>query len=253
MNEWFAPILDISHWQGDMDAQKAIAAGAKGVYVKAGGVNKDYGSNYTDEQWDENAGKFPSLIPTGYYWYFHPHWSGTKQAIYFADLLKRCEWKLPPAVDVENNITGVSKAVFQKELKSFLDTLGELLFLANQVIYTRGLFWNENVGNPAWASERLLWIARYSTTLNHPWEDDDKYRPAPWENFWLWQWSSDGNRQGHRFGAKDSHDIDLNYCTMTEEEFLAFAQWEHRQKQTKGFSYSIKEVEGGIDISIRGD
>lgn len=250
MNTWFGPVIDISHWQGIVDPVKALLAGVKGIYIKAGGINKYYGSNYTDPQWGSNSDQFPNYLPTGYYWYFHPHFSGKHQAEYFGDLLKKAKWHLPPAVDVEENYQQVSRAKYQEELKGFLDRLGSLLPGVDQVIYTRGLYWNENLGNPSWASEKKLWIARYSTWLQHPWEDSMKYKPSPWEDYWMWQWSADGNGCGSMFGVQ-SEDIDMNRVNMTEDAFYEMALWKETAESGLKHTYEIQEVSHGIDIKIR--
>ncbi len=220
------PILDISHWQGEIKASKLLKAGALGMYIKAGGVNKYNGANYADTRFRENAEKFSKHIPCGCYYFFYPHIDGVKQAKYFCRLLTSVEWNLPPAVDVESNPRHVSQARFQRELKQFVDIVEEE-FNRKCVIYTRGWFWNDQVGQPAWAKEHKLWIARYGENLQHPWNNnpDTKLRPRPWTDFWMWQYSADGNMRGEEFGATGSKSIDINKANMTKEEFYAFANW----------------------------
>jgi GH25 family lysozyme M1 (1,4-beta-N-acetylmuramidase) len=235
------PVVDVSKWQGEIDAKKMIAAGTLGIYMKAGGVDKNNGSSYTDSRFRENASKFGDLLPCGFYYFFYPHFSGADQAEYFCNLLKSVKWNLPPAIDVESNPNNVSQGKTQKEIRAFLDKIEEELNVKG-VVYTRASFWNPNVGSPKWGTDYKLWIARYGEGLKHPWDNKDtsSLRPKPWTDYWLWQYSADKNRRGKEFGAS-SKDIDVNRVNMTREEFFKFANWEDQGE---------KEKEGGpVDVT----
>lgn len=223
------PIIDVSKWQREINASKMLGAGTLGMYIKAGGTDKYNGASYTDRRFRENAGKFSSRVPCGYYYFFYPHFDGVKQAKYFCNLLKSVKWNLPPAVDVEQNPRNASRSRFQTELKQFIDTVEDQLNV-KPVIYTRGFFWNDNVGSPAWAANYKLWIARYGEHLQHPWDNNPntKLRPRPWTDFWLWQYSADKNRRGTEFGVA-THGIDINKANMTLEEFYEFANWNQEE------------------------
>jgi len=97
------------------------------------------------------------------------------------------------------------------------------------LIYTRGTFWNPNVGNPIWASDYLLWAARYSNTLTGPWSDG-RYRPLPWNMWAFWQWSADKNGRGAEFGA-ESRDIDLNRFNGSLSEFYRWCGWQQDEPE----------------------
>ncbi len=222
----FEPVIDVSTWQRDINAAKMLGAGALGMYIKSGGTDKNNGASYTDWRFRENAEKFSARIPCGYYYFFYPHFDGTKQARYFCNLLKSVKWNLPPAVDIEHNPGNANQARFQKELKEFLDIVESELGV-KAVIYTRATFWNPNVGSPDWASNYKLWIAAYSDTMTHPWADKANtiYRPRPWNDWWMWQYSADKNARGSEFGVATSG-IDINRVNMSKEEFYKFAKWE---------------------------
>ena len=93
------PIIDVSKWQSDINAQKMLAAGTIAMYIKAGGIDKYNGANYTDWRFRENTEKFSTKLPCGYYYFFYPHFDGVKQAKFFCKLLQSAKWNLPPAVD----------------------------------------------------------------------------------------------------------------------------------------------------------
>lgn len=221
----FEPLIDVSKWQSDINVGKMLGAGTKAMYIRAGGTDRNTGASYTDRRFRENAEKFSERIPVGYYYFFYPHFDGAKQAKYFCNLLKSVTWNLPPAIDVESNPRNVSKSRMQTEIKKFLDTVEAELGIKG-VIYTRATFWNPNVGAPAWASDYKLWIALYSNTLSHPWANNPNsiYRPRPWTDWWLWQYSADQNGRGPEFGVA-TRGIDINRVNMTEDEFYKFAKW----------------------------
>jgi GH25 family lysozyme M1 (1,4-beta-N-acetylmuramidase) len=221
----FEPLVDVSKWQAEINAGKMLGAGTKGMYIRAGGTNWNNGASFTDRRFRENAGKFSHRIPVGYYYFFYPHIDGVKQAQYFCTLLKSVKWNLPPAVDVESNPKNANRSRFQTELKQFLDTVESELGVKS-VIYTRATFWNPNVGAPAWATDYKLWVAIYSRSLKHPWANNpnSNFRPRPWNDWWLWQYSADGNGRGREFGV-GSAAIDINRVNMTEAEFHTFAKW----------------------------
>jgi len=221
----FEPLVDVSKWQSDIDVSKMLGAGTKAMYIRAGGTDRNNGASYTDRRFRENAEKFSERIPVGYYYFFYPHFDGVKQAKYFCNLLKSVKWNLPPAIDVESNPKNASKSRCQTEIKEFLNTVENELGVKG-VIYTRATFWNPNVGAPAWAADYKLWVAIYSNTLSHPWDNNpsSNYRPRPWTDWWLWQYSADRNARGAEFGVASSG-IDINRVNMTEEEFHSFAKW----------------------------
>jgi len=221
----FEPLVDVSKWQSDINVAKMLGAGTKAMYIRAGGTDRNNGASYTDRRFRENAEKFSERIPVGYYYFFYPHFDGIKQAKYFCNLLKSVKWNLPPAIDVEANPKNASKSRCQTEIKEFLDTVEAELGVKG-VIYTRATFWNPNVGAPAWATDYKLWIAIYSNTLSHPWDNNPNsiYRPRPWTDWWLWQYSADKNGRGPEFGVA-TRGIDINRVNMEEEEFLKFAKW----------------------------
>ena len=197
-------VPDVSKWQGDIDADKFIAAGAHGVIIRAGAVSTA-GTCYRDDRFYSNKDKFLGRIPCGAYWFYRPEHDPAAQAGFFSSLVGKDFF--PLVADVEVNTTGVGMVDFARWLYKFLDAVYVNTGIW-PVIYTRGSFWNPQLGNPEWAPQFGLWVARYSNTLTGPWSDG-YYRPLPWHDWRLWQWSADGNGMGKKYGA-ESHSIDLN-------------------------------------------
>ena len=208
------PVLDISRWQGNISAEVLLASDARGLMIRLGSI--DYNGPYEDYLFRENDAKFDRELPCGYYWFFRPEYGGRRQGEYVVERLVELNInpRLPVAIDVEQNLQNVSSAEFWYEISEFVKVLRDNGFF-KLAIYTRGLFWNANLGMIVDAAQLLLWIARYNSWISHPWEDCCK--PFPWEEYWGWQWSADGNGLGDEYGC-DSDSVDLNKINMTETE-----------------------------------
>jgi lysozyme len=210
--------VDVSSWQGRMDWQVCAAAGAKFAYIRAGSCSYPSGVCFSDARLAENAGEAPKWLKVGYYWYLRPEYDPQHQAEYFWQLVKDQPGDLPPVVDVEcrGRLTPVEAAA---SLRTFLERI-KLLSGKRALIYTRALWWNENIAaDPSW-QEHDLWIARYCPSLNHPWGDGD-CQPRDWNEWRFWQFSANGNRRGAEFGAQSSS-IDLDYFNGEAEDLAAY-------------------------------
>jgi len=219
-------ILDISHWQKKILDVEKMVSNAHGVILRAGSVDNVTGQSYIDHDYYENVDKLDGLLPLGAYWYYIPNHDPLKQAEDFCELMTLHDFHIPPVADVECNPNWNSKYNFARWLYKFL-TRVEALTGVRPMIYTRGYFWNDNLGDPAWAGDYDLIIARYTSYLK-PWgnrNETDKYRPAPWDTWKLWQWSADGNMMGSHFGV-GSNSIDMNRFNGTLADFYAWCNWQ---------------------------
>ncbi len=216
----YPKIIDISHWQGEIDWDVFMQSDAEGCIIRAGSCNSESGIPYTDYKYEQNMTgvEFATEI-VGTYWYWRPNHDPIEQADYYADLLKFKNWNLAPVADVES-YANVNMSTLQSRLKSFLDRLQNRTGW-KPMIYTRSSFWNRYVGNPSWASNYDLWIARYHSGLSGPWSDGN-YEPVSWDDWVFWQYSADGNGLGYLYGT-DSEDVDLDYFNGTLEELRKYA------------------------------
>ena len=221
----YPKLIDISHWQGEMDWDKFMQSDAEGCIIRAGSCNRNSGIPYTDYKYEQNmtGAEFATEI-VGTYWYWRPSHDPIEQADYYADLLKFKHWNLAPTADVES-WENVNMSTMQSRLKKFVDRL-QVRTGRKPIIYTRASFWNRYVGNPSWASDYDLWAARYNGSLTSPWSDGN-YKPLPWyvdlyNNWVFWQYSADGNSLGHIYGT-DSRDVDVNRFNGTLDELRKYA------------------------------
>lgn len=196
--------IDISCWQGEVDFYKAKPL-VDFMYARSSiGLEED-------SQFKRNWAEAERLnIPHGAYHYLLPELGWEKQARLFASLAQGdC---LVPMLDVE-----VADSFNQQQMAScvlkFCD-LADKLFGRQIGIYTSRSKWDYLVGDTGKCWPRPLWVAHY-TNADQPWI------PTEWEKrgrTWsIWQWSADGNRQGHKYGATGSWDIDLDRVNGNEE------------------------------------
>lgn len=223
----YAKLADISKWQGDIDYDTFSSQDLSGVIARAGSINYVTGVPYTDYKFEINADKCAEHFDVlGFYWFWRANQDPTLQAKYFCDLIEHKKWNIPPVADVETS-NYIRTDLLRSRLKVFLDEIKNRLDV-KPIIYTRASFWNYAVGNPNWASDYLLWCARYrylnadlEPDLSGPWSDS-RFKPVSWSDWLMWQYSADGNRLGTMYGM-DSGDIDLNYFNGTKEDLHKFA------------------------------
>jgi len=250
-------VPDVSFWQGNINEEVMLSRNILGLIIRIGSINKDTGECYKDYLFEENVSKFYGEVPLGGYWYFRPEHSGVKQSEYILECMNEikqdfgAEFHLPINADAEENAKNVSKAVYGKELDNFWQTLiNEKHFVGS---YTRGYFWNDHIAYSSKLAETLpLNIARYSMTAVHPWNNSisSPLRPYPWNDFWAWQFSADGNGLGKFYGC-DSDSIDLNKLGFySVAEFHKFANWNQEPLLpllTNNFCKIIHTIKGVCD------
>ena len=210
--------IDVSSWQGTMNWGQAITASAKFAFVRSGGIGSD-GILFTDSQFDNNKAN-TSLLPMGAYFFFRPNFTNpTAYADYFSNLLLGTSFNLPPIIDIELNGGATAKTVADR-LTTFYN---RVVTNTGQIpaIYTRTSFWNPYVEDRTLWETLDLWIARYSSTLQHPW-GDGLYKPRDWSDWRFWQWSETG--VGSIYGAQSTN-IDLDYFNGDLAALYQYANW----------------------------
>jgi len=206
-------VVDISTWQGDMNWD-VTRSKVDEVYIRAGSINSSTGICYTDFRWDTNIeeAKLREFKRLGAYFYFRPNFSPYTQADFFSNEVLSHVQDLSDfelTIDVETT-GGRTPAYVADQIEAFIDRVHENSGVWCS-IYTRALFWNPYVESRNSFGERKLWVARYSDYLEHPWSDNPtRYRVKDWNDFWLWQYSADGNFLGSTYGASSYH-IDVDY------------------------------------------
>lgn len=200
--------IDVSKWQGEQNWPKAREAGAKFAFIRAGSINRDTGQCYRDYQLTRSAELAPEQMDDriGFYFYFRPKYDPVKQADYLWLIVRDYTWG---ALVVDCEAADASYATIRKNTAIMVSEVAQMCGDKKDLIYTRASYWNSVVGYQAWASKHDLWIARYKSSLTHPW-GDLYYKPLGWDDWVFWQYSADGNGMGPKYGGQCAS-MDLNY------------------------------------------
>ncbi|MFI1026478.1 lysozyme [Streptomyces sp. NPDC020951] len=187
---------DVSSHQKTVDWQRAKAAGAGFVYVKAT-ESTSYRNPYFAAQY-EGAGAV-GLLRGAYHFALPDKGSGKAQAAHFVG--NGGGWSadgrtLPPALDIEynpyggsNKCYGLTKAQTVAWIRAFSDEVHRLIG-RRPVIYTTTHWWNLCTGgSSAFAADHALWIARYGSA-------DAGVLPAGWSAWTFWQYADSGSLPG---------------------------------------------------------
>jgi GH25 family lysozyme M1 (1,4-beta-N-acetylmuramidase) len=200
--------IDMSKWNNlgtpympkTGDWNKAVGHGVKFAYIRAGSIDGVTGEVYRDYVYTQHAQGAESVnVPYGFYWYFRPNFSATKQAEFFCSLIEKFEFTLPPCIDVEvpGAQYGISKATYAQYFLEFVNIV-EARFHLIPMVYAGQLKWDNNVIQGNW-KRYGLWVPRYNYVITSPWSDG-KYVFRDWDNWTLWQHSADGNQIAETYG-----------------------------------------------------
>lgn len=240
--------IDCSKWQGEMNWEKCAQAGAKFAFIRAGSIDNSSGVCYTDYQFYRNASFAPEHLPAGYYFYFRPNYDATKQADYFCDLIENEDWLLPPVLDLETTGNRTAAQITNSAV-AFIARVYERLTVW-PIVYSRASFMNSYTQpRPLW-KECDLWIARYKSTLTHPWGDAAQYpslKPRDWDDWKFWQYIAESNaavQYGGEGPPGGDDDIDLNYFNGDQ---AAFDEYIHKPQLPPVLPADI-----GVKIDIDG-
>lgn len=205
--------IDVSKWQGEIEWQKAKNAGAQFAIIRAGSIDNPSGTPYEDFQFQRNAGLAPGFMPVGFYWYFRPNHNPLTQAEYFISLLEGKQWKIYPALDVEEN-GGLNGNNVASAVWVFLNRVYQQLRV-RCLIYSSPGFWNSYVARSTWAREYPLWVAHWNVAtpaLPRDWsETGETYK------FWQTHVGNDGPDYGMQSKGLDHNVYNGNYDQFVRE------------------------------------
>lgn len=199
-------LIDLSKWNGTLNAAKMKAAGAKGVILRAaaGAVRDTMVDTYAP------ALKAAGIPIVGCYLYYHPYEPWRPQL----DALKAVMAKhgiRRGYLDLEDTKT---VATLARDAETFMAALtAEMPLPAGKRhgIYSNVSYWRQ-MGAPAWGAAYDLWVAAWTDVAS-------PVVPAPWLRWTLWQYSNSGN--GPAYGLQSAR-VDLNRFNGTA---AAFSEW----------------------------
>ena len=168
-------VIDISHHNGDVDLNQAVANGIVGVIHKA-----TQGLGYVDPMLQENQGKADGA---GLYWgayHFGTDSDGVQQAEHFLDVVKPTDDVLL-VLDLEANPQGPSMTL--EEARAFVTHVQEAtgrwpgLYAGH---YLKGLL---GTGTDPVLAQCWFWLSQYGPT---------PVVPPNWKTWTMWQYTDGG-------------------------------------------------------------
>jgi lysozyme len=204
MANYVNAVVDLSHWDGDVDLQKASAAGILGVICKA-----TQGFRYVDPTLSDNRGKAVAAgIMFGAY-HFGVGGDAIAQADFFLSTVKPDATALL-VLDFEHYSSGSSMD---------LDEAREFVTYINQqtgrwpVLYAGSYLKEQLAGTEdSTLSNCALWIAQYAPAA---------VLPPGWDDWTLWQYT-DGAYGNAPHTVDGIGRCDRNYFNGSAAELSAF-------------------------------
>lgn len=198
---------DISKWNGEnIDFTKMRK------YAQFSVVRGGYGDTGIDPVCDQHMqGLLSAGMERALYWFLMPRTSSNWiQALNsFISVWDKYKTKIYPGFDCE--YTELSPADTSKWLYN-LKTNWIKETGVEPIIYSRKNWLEQYTTQPAWMAELLGWFAQYNSYIPAP------EIPAPWVDWFGWQWDANGNGEGHKYGA-NCDDMDKNRCRLTVNQF----------------------------------
>ena len=185
--------IDVSDWQGDIDWEKAQAAGVKFALLKCG-----YGMDLTDQDddcFERNVSECKRLgIPYGVYLYSYANTmeKAKSEAAHVLRMLKGRKPQYPVYLDMEDQITlSVSKEQILAQVKAWCEIIEGAGYKAG--IYANLYWWDTYLTDP-WYDTKERWVAQYYIKC--------EYAKA----YGIWQYTSRGSVNGV------NGNVDCDWC-----------------------------------------
>ena len=221
--------IDVSHYQGKMNWEKAKAAGVQFAFIKA-----TEGISYVDTQFKANVdGCIETGIPYAIYHFWRPLVSPLLQ---YGNIAKAYEYaKCPIVIDVEDTAgltTKQNMEMLVMLIQLLIDKTGKL-----PTIYTSAEKWKRIDPYPRW-KELPLWVANYGVT--------SPALPRDWNDWMVWQYSSTGS--GAKYGA-ESTNIDLDYVKPAYLEYYGIGTQPEPEPEPEPVEHDITITLDGVTYS----
>lgn len=185
--------IDVSDWQGDIDWEKAKAAGVKFSLLKCG-----YGMDLTDQDdacFVRNASECERLgIPYGVYLYSYANTmeKAKSEAAHVLRMLKDRNPQYPVYLDLEDEITlSVSKEQILAQVKAWCEIIEGAGYKAG--IYANLYWWDTYLTDP-WYDTKERWVAQYYSKCEYA------------KDYGIWQYTSRGSVAGV------NGNVDCDWC-----------------------------------------
>jgi len=174
-------MIDVSHWQGDINWRKVYDSGIRYAYIKC-----CQGTDLIDDRCKENVKAARAAgVRVGVYHFFSTKFSAREQFRWFCQNYKASEQDLRPMLDVESNGGKLDKKALQDSVRVFMD-LCEKKFGYRPILYSYQIFYNRYLAPAFWQETLMLALYREDRAP----VTDGRGRAS------IWQYSSKGRVNG---------------------------------------------------------
>lgn len=186
-------VIDVSHWQGNIDWQAVKNSGVWGVIIKAGGSDAGF---YKDSKFEDNyAGAVNAGLAVGAYYFVGKGCTSTADgeadAKRFIEMLKGKVFDLPVYLDFEAP-SAANKAGNTDAAIGFCETMENAGFYVG--IYASDISGFKDRLDISRLRDYVWWVARYGS------------EPQYVKEYGMWQYSSTGSVSGI------NGSVDMNHC-----------------------------------------
>lgn len=176
-------LIDVSHWQGNIDFAKVKASGVQGVIIKAGGSDAGF---YKDSMYETNYANAKAVgLHVGAYYYVGANCTtsndGLADAQRFEKMLIGKQFDLPVYIDVEETPTDEKVGTTDATI-SFCNYLESKKYFVG--IYASDISGFKERLQLERLNKYTLWVARYGSQPQYA---------TRWD---IWQYSSTGRVNG---------------------------------------------------------
>lgn len=215
---------DTSHWTGSINFETMYNAGARFWITKATDAYSSSPIQFEDSKFMmfSKAAHDHGKLLTGCYHWLQASIDPKVAADYYLERYKRFPFNFAPILDFEESsvLKTLKFSDYAWRAQVWLDYVHEKTGRL-PIVYTGK--WFMDYFKPeyvSWMNKYPLWVADYTWYSNNV-TKKPYYMPKPWTTQAIWQFSADGNKRGHEFGA-GADDIDLNWFEGSYNDLLNF-------------------------------
>ena len=233
--------IDVSAWQGIIDWQKVKAAGIQFAIIKAGGSDDGI---YTDSKFERNYEQCKAYsIPVGAYWFVGENFitkaDGEADAERFLKLLKGKQFEYPVYLDLEPPLKPAHRKWNTDAAIAFCEYLEKAGYYVGVYGSTYSTF--QSLVDDSRLTSYAHWVAQYANSCTY------------WENYGIWQYTSDGYING--IGGR----TDMNLCYVDYPErikakglngFKASGTTTNKPKKTQLSLLKVDGVFGQVSLKM---
>lgn len=208
--------IDTSHWNGQIDFEKAKNAGVQFVILKVTDFDRNTKKGFVDSEYERswvNSGK-AGILRSAYCW-LQPRIDPRLQAEFFIAEWKKYFCELPPVLDVEDeNILSASDMLWRVQV--WLEFVEKELGITPIVYTSLGYMKKFDSARTGFLAHYPLHLAQYT---NWPVPNI----PKPWSKWTFWQYSSTAS--GKQYGASGGY-MDVNRFNGTVDDLFEMCHLE---------------------------